>query len=63
MDKMVSQLKSLRLSKSELAVAIQLMPFLNQIQKDPKRFMALLNWATAQSLGPTIGYKDWQNST
>jgi len=31
MDEMVSQLKSLRLSKSELAVAVQSMPFLNRI--------------------------------
>jgi hypothetical protein len=30
-DEMVNQLRSLRLSKTELAVATQLMPFLNQI--------------------------------
>ena len=61
MDKMVSQLKSLRLSKMELAVAARPMPFLDQIQMDPKKFTTLLNQATVQSLGP--GYEDWQNST
>jgi len=45
MDEMVSQLKRLRLSKTELAVAIQSIPFLNQIQKDLERFTTLLNQA------------------
>ena len=56
MDKIVGQLKSLRLTKTELAVAVQSIPFLNQIQKDPKRFTSLLNQAAAQSLAPE--YKD-----
>jgi len=43
MDEIISQLKRLRLSKTELAVAVQLMPFLNQIRKDPERFTTLLN--------------------
>ena len=46
MDEMVSQLKSLSLSKTELIVAIQSMPFLNQIRMDPRKFTALLNQAT-----------------
>jgi hypothetical protein len=43
MDEMVSQLKSLKLNKMELAVAIRSMPFLDRIRKDPERFTALLN--------------------
>ena len=61
MDEMVGQLKSLRLTKTELAVAVQSMPFLNRIRKDPKRFTALLNQAAAQS--PAQGYEDWQSNT
>jgi len=45
MDKIVSQLKRLRLSKTELTVAVQSIPFLNRIQKDPERFTILLNQA------------------
>ena len=61
MDEMVGQLKSLRLTKTELAVVVQSMPFLNRIRKDPKRFTALLNRAAAQSLAPE--YEDWQSRT
>ena len=50
MDEMVSQLKSLRLSKMELAVAARSMPFLNRIRMDPRKFTTLLNQATVQSL-------------
>ena len=70
-DEMVGQLKSLRLSKTEPAVAIRLIPFLNQIRMDLKELTTLSNQATDQgsaqgpaqgySLAP--GYKDWQNST
>ena len=42
-DKMVSQLKSLRLSKMELIVAVWPMLFLNQIWMDLKKFITLLN--------------------
>ncbi len=43
MDEMVGQLKSLRLTETELAAAIQSMPFLDQIWMDPKKFMTLMN--------------------
>ena len=43
MDEMVSQLKGLRLSKTELAVAARSMPFLDRIRKDPEGFTTLLN--------------------
>jgi hypothetical protein len=43
MDEMVGQLKSLRLSKTELAVAIQSMPFLNRIRMHPRELTTLLN--------------------
>src|ERR1700722_8192306 len=56
MDKVVSQLKSLKLNKTELAVAIQSMPSLNRIRKDPERFTALLNQAAVQRLAQ--GYED-----
>jgi hypothetical protein len=47
-DEIVSQLKSLRLSKTELAAAAQSMPFLNQIRIDPKEFTTLSDQAAAQ---------------
>ena len=45
MGKTVSQLKSLRLSKTEPAVAIQSMPFLDRIRTDPRKFTTLSNQA------------------
>jgi len=43
MDEMVNQLKSLRLSKTELTATARLMPFLGRIRKDPRKFTTLLN--------------------
>ena len=65
LDKMVGQLRSLRLSKTELAVATRSMPFLDRIRMDPRKLTTPLNQATAQSpaQGYSIAYKDWQNST
>jgi hypothetical protein len=64
---MGSQLKSLRLSKTEPAVATRAMPFLNQIRIDLKKLTTLSNQAAAQGpaqgYGLAPGYKDWQNST
>ena len=60
MEELVSQLRSLKLNKAELATVAQSMPFLNRIRMDPRKFTALLNQATAQSPGP--GHEDWQNS-
>jgi hypothetical protein len=64
---MVNQLKSLKLSKTELAAAAQSMPFLDRIRKDPERFTTLLDQAAVQSpaqgYSPALGYEDWQNST
>ena len=45
MDEMGSQLKSPRLSKTELVAAARLMPFLDQIRMDPKRLTTLSNQA------------------
>jgi hypothetical protein len=67
MDEMVGQLKSLRLSKTELAVAARSMPFLDRTRMDPRKLTTLLNQATVQSpaqgYSPAPGYEDWQNST
>ena len=49
MDEMVSQLKSLKLNKTELAVAVQSMLFFNRIQMDPRKYVMLLNRAAVQS--------------
>ena len=43
MDEMVSQLRSLKLTKPKLAVAAQSIPFLNQIRMDPGKYVMLLN--------------------
>jgi hypothetical protein len=43
MDEMVSQLRSLKLTKTELAAAARSMPFLNQIRIDPRKFATLLD--------------------
>ena len=67
MDKMLSQLRSLKLTKTELTAAAQSMPFLNQIQIDPRKHTTLLNQAAVQSpaqgYSSAPGYKNWQNST
>ena len=66
MEELVSQLRSLKLNKAELATVAQSMPFLDRIRMDPRKFTTLLNQATVQSLaqgqGSAPGYKDWQNS-
>jgi hypothetical protein len=70
-DEMVGQLRSQKLTKTELAAAARSMPFFNQIRMDPKKLTTLSNQATAQGpaqgpaqgYGPVPGYKDWQNST
>jgi len=43
MEEMVGQLRSLKLSKAELAVAAQSMPFLDRIWMDPRKYVMLLN--------------------
>jgi hypothetical protein len=67
MDKMVNQLKSQKLTKTELAAAARSMPFLDRIQMDPKELTTLSNQAAAQGpaqgYGPAPGYEDWRNST
>jgi len=45
MDKILSQLRSLKLTKTELTAAAQLMPFLNQIRIDLRKFTTLLDQA------------------
>jgi hypothetical protein len=49
MDEMVNQLKSLRLSKTELAAAARSMPFLDRIRIDLRKFTTLLDQAAVQS--------------
>ena len=67
MDEMVTQLRSLKPTKTEPIAAARSMPFLNQIRIDPRKFTTLTNQATVQGLaqgyGPAPGYEDWQNST
>jgi hypothetical protein len=46
MEELVSQLRSLKLNKAELATVAQSMPFLDRIRMDPKKFITLLNQAT-----------------
>jgi hypothetical protein len=60
-EEIVSQPRSLKLSKTEPAAAARSIPFLNQIRMDPKKLTTLSNQAAAQ--GPAPGYEDWQNST
>ena len=43
MDEIVGQLRSKKLTKTELAAAILLIPFLNQIQIDLRKFITLKN--------------------
>jgi len=50
MEEMVGQLRSLKLNKTELAAAAQLMPFFDQVRMDPKKYITLLNRAAVQSL-------------
>jgi len=52
MEEMVSQLRSLKLSKAELAVAAQSMPFLDRIRMDPRKYVMLLNQASVQLQPP-----------
>ena len=51
-EEIVGQLKSLNLSKAELAVAAQSMPFLNQIRMDLRKYVMLLNQASVQLQPP-----------
>jgi hypothetical protein len=61
MDEMVDQLKSLRLRRTELAVATRSMPFINRIRMDLRKLTTPSGQSIVQS--PALGYKDWQNST
>ena len=47
MGEIESQLKSLKLTKTEPAVAALLIPFLNRIRIDPRKFTTLTNQAVA----------------
>jgi len=64
---MLSQLRSLKLTKTELTAAARSMPFLNQIRIDPRKFTTLLDQAavqgSAQGYSSAPGYEDWQNSS
>jgi len=64
---MLSQLRSLKLTKTELIVAAWLIPFLNQIRINLRKFTILLDQAAVQGLaqeyGSAPGYEDWQNSS
>ena len=66
MEEIVSQLRSLKLTKPELAVAVRSMPFLDRIRMDPRKFTMLLNQAVvqrpAQGYSPAPGCEDWQNT-
>ena len=66
-EEIVSQLKSLRLSKTEPAVATRSMPFLDQVRMDPKKLTTPLSQAAVQSpaqgYSSAPGYEDWQSST
>jgi hypothetical protein len=46
-DEIVSQLRSLKLTKTELAAATQSIPFLDRIRIDPRKFTTLLDQAAA----------------
>jgi len=48
MEEMVGQLRSLKLNKTELAVAARSMPFLDRIRMDPKKYVMMLNQALIQ---------------
>ena len=66
-EEIVSQPRSLKLSKTEPVAATRSMLFLNRVRMDPKKLTTPSNQAAAQGpvqgYGPAPGYKDWQNST
>ena len=66
-DEMVGQLRSQKLTKTELAAAAPSMPFLDRIRIDQRKFTTLPDQAAvqgpAQGYSPAPGYEDWQNST
>ena len=66
-EEIVSQPRSLKLSKTEPVAAAQSMLFLNRVRIDPKKLTTPSNQAAAQGpvqgYGPAPGYEDWQNST